>query len=135
MEEHNNMPPQQQAAPATNMQGAAPAGGQPTPMGNMGAGAPTPAPKKSGGMGPVVGIIVIIAVLAIGGLYFWGAQLQEQSQQDAKDAMMMFDESANDDIANTSDEPEAIEDDLDDFDSVMFDAELEADLEAMEGAL
>jgi len=38
------------------------------------------APEK-GGIGPLVGIIIIVAVLIIGGLYFWGAKLAKDEQQ------------------------------------------------------
>jgi len=38
-----------------------------------------PAPQK-GGIGPLVGIIIIVAVLIIGGLYFWGAKLAKDEQ-------------------------------------------------------
>jgi hypothetical protein len=38
--------------------------------------------KKRGGMGATVGIVIIVILLIFGGLYFWGARLnQEQSQQ------------------------------------------------------
>lgn len=35
---------------------------------------PTPEPQKTA-IGPIVGAIVVIFILAAGGLYFWGAQL------------------------------------------------------------
>jgi len=38
-----------------------------------------PAAPKSAG--PVVGIIIIIVVLVIGALYFWGDQLNKQTPQ------------------------------------------------------
>jgi hypothetical protein len=30
------------------------------------------------GNGPMIGIIIIVIVLALGGLYFWGAQLNSE---------------------------------------------------------
>lgn len=46
---------------------------------------PTPellsGPKKKEPVGPLVGIIIIIAVVALGGLYFWGAQLNREQQE------------------------------------------------------
>jgi len=37
---------------------------------------------KQKSVGPVVGIIIIVIVLVIGALYFWGAQLNRQSPED-----------------------------------------------------
>lgn len=37
-----------------------------------------PAPKT--GAGPTVGIVIIIILFIIGGLYFWGARLNQQDQ-------------------------------------------------------
>jgi hypothetical protein len=35
---------------------------------------------SSGGSGPIVGIIIIVLMLILGGLYFWGAQLNRTTQ-------------------------------------------------------
>lgn len=89
-----------------------------------------PAPK-SGGKGPMVGIAVIIILLIFGGLYFWGASLNSaQLNEDT-----IFDEAANNDIAAPSDEPAQIESDLDTFNTDDFEAQLDADLEALEAEL
>ncbi len=37
--------------------------------------------KRSSGAGPVVGIFIVVALLIVGGLYFWGAQLNRDTQQ------------------------------------------------------
>lgn len=34
--------------------------------------------KKSGGNGPVVGIVIVVLLLIFGGLYFWGAVLNDR---------------------------------------------------------
>ena len=39
-----------------------------------------PAGHKSG-TGPIIGVIVIVVMLVLGGLYFWGAQLNRESEQ------------------------------------------------------
>lgn len=39
-----------------------------------------PAHKRSG-VGPVVGIVIILILLLFGGLYFWGARLNRQQEQ------------------------------------------------------
>lgn len=40
-----------------------------------------PPPKKEG-PGPIIGVIVIVILLIFGGLYFWGAQLNEANSPD-----------------------------------------------------
>jgi hypothetical protein len=35
-------------------------------------------PAQKSGAGPVVGIVIIIALLILGALYFWGARLNAQ---------------------------------------------------------
>jgi hypothetical protein len=39
------------------------------------------APTQRSGIGPVVGIVIIVALLVIGALYFWGAHLETQAQR------------------------------------------------------
>lgn len=39
----------------------------------------SPMPKKEGGMGAIVGVIIIVIVLILGGLYFWGERLYKES--------------------------------------------------------
>ncbi len=48
---------------------------RPKPLGEGG----LPAHHKSS-MGPFVGAVIVIVVLAFGALYFWGARLNEQSR-------------------------------------------------------
>ena len=91
--------------------------------------APTP---KSGKVGPLVGIVIVVVLLIFGGLYLWGAQLNEQARFDENS---LFDTSLNDDIASPSDEPAQIERDLDTFDTTDFEAQIEADLDALEAEL
>jgi len=33
---------------------------------------------KSGGMGPLIGVIIVVVLIALGGLYFWGGQLNKE---------------------------------------------------------
>ena len=82
--------------------------------------------SRKGGSGPLIGVIIIVLVLVLGGLYFWGSQLNEGADT------IFTSENANDDIANSDDEPEAIEDDLDDFNSAEFESQMEADINALE---
>lgn len=39
----------------------------------------SPMPKKEGGMGAIVGVIIIVIVLILGGLYFWGERLYKET--------------------------------------------------------
>lgn len=34
--------------------------------------------QEENGVGPLVGIVIIVIVLVIGGLYFWGRQVEQQ---------------------------------------------------------
>lgn len=42
--------------------------------------APAPATHSSGSIGPIVGAVIIIALLIFGGLYFWGMQLEKKPE-------------------------------------------------------
>ena len=39
-------------------------------------------PQKKTGVGPMIGTIIIVILLIFGGLYFWGAQLNKEKNQD-----------------------------------------------------
>lgn len=41
-------------------------------------------PKKSQSVGPVIGISIIVLVLLVGGLYFWGEQAKKQERQETE---------------------------------------------------
>jgi len=127
MEEQNN-----NGIPTTSVGKAPQEAATPTASNTTPPPASSPSPEKSGGMGPMMGIGIIVILLIFGGLYFWGAQLNEQKQLDES---LLFDPTLNEDIADKSSEPAAIENDLDEFNTLNFDAELEADLEAMEAEL
>ncbi|QSH39220.1 hypothetical protein JXR01_02870 [Candidatus Kaiserbacteria bacterium] len=89
----------------------------------------TETPGKSGGTGPLVGIIIIVILLVFGGLYFWDS-LRGIDTAPNEDAIL--EENLNEDIAAPSDEPVQIENDLGTFDTAAFEAQLEADLESLE---
>jgi hypothetical protein len=82
-------------------------------------------------MGPVVGIIIIIAVLVFGGLYFWGMQLDEQAQVNEEAAL---DAPVDDSAAPANADPAQIESDLEAFDATNFESQLQADLNQIEAA-
>lgn len=90
------------------------------------------ATEKSQGFGPVIGIVVIILLLILGGLYFWGTELNKQA---ALDEMQTLDESMNNGTLSSDSDPEEIESDIDAFETSTFDAQLEADIQALEEEL
>jgi len=125
MEEQNNSSPMNQIG--HEEQGATPVAPNQTQ-----AQPPTPPTEKSGGVGPMMGIVIIVILLIFGGLYFWGAYLNEQKQMDES---LLFDPSLNEDITGSGDEPAQIESDLDAFDTADFEAQLEAELQEIESQL
>ena len=94
-------------------------------------------PQRSG-MGPIIGIIIIVAILVFGALYFWGAQLTGRSADDLP--LIPPDDSfgtsaATFPEASQSDEVSAIEADLANTDLDALEAQLNADLQALEAEL
>lgn len=110
-------------------------GGAPeTPMAPVGQAPATP-PAQTPAQpahhtGPLVGAAIVIILLIFGGLYVWGTTLNAPEQ----DAALQM-EDATVDITTSQDEPAAIESSLDAFDTAQFDAQLDADLKAIEDAL
>jgi uncharacterized protein HemX len=97
---------------------------------------PAQAPvAQHGSMGPVIGAIVVIAILAVGGLYYWGAELRKTEMNMSNEqeyAPVEADESAPTaqellDVS-TSDEISDIQTDLEASNFDALDAELEGDL-------
>lgn len=89
-----------------------------------------PHESKTGSNGPLAGVVIIILVLILGGLYFWGSYVNEQEAADST-----LTESLETELAGPEDEPDQIGEDLDAFDGAAFDAQLEADLQAVESQL
>jgi uncharacterized protein HemX len=68
------------------------------------------APQKSHkSAGPIIGILVIIIIMVLGGLYFWGQRLDQQIQQTQEEVPQ---QSQTQDTQPTSDEVSSIEADL-----------------------
>jgi len=63
-------------------------------------------PKKDSKIGPIAGIVIVVIVLVIGALYFWGQRLNREELLN-NDPIVK-----NLQTQNTSDELSAIEDDL-----------------------
>lgn len=90
-----------------------------------------PGTATSSSKGPVVGIVIVVALLVIGALYFWGARLNEQQ---TPTPYIPGDTAAPEQAwlppENTSDEAAAIEADLTATDMNSFDASMKADAAA-----
>ena len=88
------------------------------------ANSPSPAPAGEGSLGPIIGTIIILAVIVLGGLYFWG-QRSDKAPLPAEDNTAQVEvESIID--QSSSDETAAIEADLESTDIDNLDAELDA---------
>jgi len=91
---------------------------------NMGAN-PEPnmvAPNEEGSAGPVIGTIIILAVIVLGGLYFWGQRADSKpamTEEQVQEQVNMIQEQS------TSDAPTDIEADLNATDIDSLDSELE----------
>lgn len=96
---------------------------------------PTPQPeavKQSSSAGPVIGIVIVIVLLALGALYFWGAQLNQTPQELP---FILGDEVASEawiPETSSSDEATDIQAEFDATDIVDFEQQMEADLDAIE---
>src|SRR3990167_8555289 len=77
--------------------------------------------KSNGSIGPIIGAIIILAVIVLGGLYFWD-QRQERDANDAETAQVL--ESIN--TQGSADDTSSIENDLNSTDIDSLDAELNA---------
>lgn len=98
-----------------------------------------PEPPK-GGVGPIAGAIVVILLLAAGGLYFYGAKLNEKNQMDNNIPYIPSEEmtptgGADSDTSSglppqsASDDAAAIEADLDAMNFSEFEAQTSTDIE------
>jgi hypothetical protein len=76
-----------------------------------------------GSVGPMIGIIIILAVIVLGGLYFWGQRTSEGVLEDNTAAELEEIQSQSD-----SDEISSIEADLQSTDIENLDAELNGEI-------
>lgn len=93
----------------------------------------SPQPEKSSA-GPIIGAVIVIVILALGALYFWGAQLNQEPEE----LPLIPGNASNEEWVpptSSSDEAAAIESDLDATDMTEFEAQMEADLRAIEAEL
>lgn len=102
--------------------------------------APTPesaAPEKSGAVGPIVGAVIVIALLIIGGFYFWGSYLNNRAPEQLP--LIVGDQVApvvndNSDLSN-SDTAADIQVDVESGYLDTLQKDLDADLQSIEQSL
>lgn len=78
-------------------------------------------PARDGSVGPIIGTIIILAVIVLGGLYFWG-QRAEQRAMTAEELQATVEDIQS---QSTSDAPADIQADLNATDIDNIDAELQ----------
>ena len=76
--------------------------------------------------GPVIGAVIIILILVVGALYFWGAKLNKEANQTPEDILSAEDQTLNQlQTQSTSTEIGDIETDLNATDLNNLDADLQ----------
>ena len=76
--------------------------------------------------GPVIGVVIIILILIVGALYFWGAQLNKEANQTPDDILNAEDQTLNQlQTQSTSTEISDINADLNATDLNNLDADLQ----------
>ena len=99
---------------------------------------PTPVVRASSPIGSVVGIIIVIAVIVLGGLYFWGAQLEQEQAMMQEELPFILGDEGNESEGfpptSSSDEVLDIEADANATDLEAFDAAIDADLANLDAA-
>ncbi len=88
--------------------------------------------------GPIVGAFIVIIILALGGLYFWGAQLN-QEPEDTLPFIPGDDGMTGEETwlpsSSGSDDAAAIEAELEATNMNAFESEMNADLDATESSI
>jgi hypothetical protein len=86
-------------------------------------------------MGPLMGIVIIIVILVFGGLYFWGARINNAEYEKEEIPQILGDDGSKiipQDGNPISDSPENIETDFSTSDFDDLDAQIGEDLSAIE---
>ncbi len=101
-------------------------GFEPTPPSTPPAAGPaSPSPRRSPA-GPLIGAIIVVFLLVLGALDYWGAQLAKREEARSAEEIGTLPDPARDaiEVQGTSDEVGAIEEDLSATDLSGLDAEL-----------
>lgn len=95
------------------------------------------AEHHSSAIGSIIGAIIVIIVIVIGGLYFWGAQLERQQAMTEELPFLLGDEGYENEglpPTSSSDEVADIEADVSATDLEAFEAALDSDMANMDAA-
>ncbi len=91
--------------------------------------------RQAGGLGPMIGVAIILGLIIVGGVYFYGLQLQQENQREELPLILGNEPDPVPETMPNSDEVSSIESDVDAADMAQLEAQIEADLKAMEGEL
>jgi hypothetical protein len=72
-----------------------------------------PVVKNEGSVGPVIGTIIILAVILLGGLYFWSNRSVTDDLNNPENAASTSDETAAIETQSSSDDTNSLQYDLD----------------------
>ncbi len=97
---------------------------------NMGGNMMPPMPEEKSHFGAISGIVIIVVILALGGLYLWGKELSNQEPEASENSVMngtAVDESTQAlEAQGTSDNISDIETDLNNTNLENLDADLDS---------
>ncbi|TSC86950.1 MAG: hypothetical protein G01um10148_55 [Parcubacteria group bacterium Gr01-1014_8] len=95
--------------------------------------APLPQREKSS-IGPLIGTLIIVLIIAAGGLYFWGAKLNSMNSNNLP-PLILGDDSAGLPPTSSSDSVAAIEMDVSATDMDTLEREVGADMQAIDSSM
>jgi len=81
------------------------------------------APESTSGTGAIVGAIIVVIILVVGGLYFWGKQLSTDTDTTDPQLEALQNTSASDEVADIEADISTTE--LDNLDAELGDIEAE----------
>jgi hypothetical protein len=106
-----------------------------SPLTNTPASAPTQASASQHGTGPLIGTGIIIVLIICGGLYAWHMYLTTSQMEQNTLPLILGDDREGLPPTSSSDSVSEIEADIEATDLDALDAQVEADLQAVESTL
>lgn len=85
---------------------------------------PSPAPESSAG--PVIATIIILAVIVLGGLYFWGQRSADMNPQETAPAQTVDNTTSAIESQSSSDDTNSIDADLRSTDTTSVDGSIQS---------
>lgn len=83
-------------------------------------------PPQEGSVGPIIATIIILAVIVLGGLYFWGQRASNSTDQETATSTVEGADVSSIEEQNNSDDASSIEADLNSTNIDELDAEIQA---------